>query len=159
MDGVSQQRWLHAHEPTPNGLDDSARPVCKRGAERILGAWTTLRDESRHPWQHWNKGDEQRQHRKPSQATLRNYSGSCENSQEITRIRSAETVYAMAMKNNKDISFQANRVVEAYLAFRDQPNLHANHALIDSLESLIQLHGYAPKNESDHPVTAVTTRP
>ena len=63
------------------------------------------------------------------------------------------------MKNNKDISLQAARVVEAYLAFRDQPNLYANHVLIDSLESLIQLHGYAPKNETDHPVTAVITRP
>lgn len=64
----------------------------------------------------------------------------------------------MTMKINKDVSIQANRVVEAYLAFRDQPNLHANHALIESLENLIQLHGYAPKNNTDHPVTTISAK-
>ena len=38
-----------------------------------------------------------------------------------------EFPFVNAMRDNKNISIQFNRVVEAYLNFRDQPNLHANH--------------------------------
>lgn len=59
-------------------------------------------------------------------------------------------------EHKKDISRHAYKVVEAYLAYRDQPNLHANNTLIESLDKLTRLHGHNPNHDPQHPAKPIS---